>query len=79
MKTIIACAAIALAIAGTTVSAHAKGCLKGAVVGGVVGHYAGRHGVLGAAAGCAIGHHQTNKAERQNARHPQRSTTGSRY
>jgi len=79
MKTIVACAAIVLGIAGTTVPADAKGCLKGAVVGGAVGHFAGRHGVLGAAAGCAIGHHQANKAERQNARQPRRSTTGSRY
>src|ERR1700691_1262818 len=31
-------------------------CIKGAIVGGVAGHVAGHHGVLGAAAGCAIGH-----------------------
>jgi hypothetical protein len=78
MKMIVACAAIALGVA-STVPADAKGCLKGAVVGGAVGHFAGRHGVLGAAAGCAVGRHEANKAERQNARQPQRSTTGSRY
>ena len=33
------------------------GCLGGAVVGGVAGHYAGHHPILGAAAGCAVGHH----------------------
>ena len=38
------------------------GCVKGAIVGGVAGHMAG-HGKLGAAAGCAVGHHDANKAE----------------
>lgn len=52
-------AAIALASCG---EAEAKGCIKGAVIGGVAGHMAG-HGKLGAAAGCAIGHHEANKAE----------------
>ncbi|WP_247476020.1 hypothetical protein [Bradyrhizobium sp. 169] len=37
--------------------AEAKGCIKGAIVGGVAGHLAG-HGKVGAAAGCAIGHHE---------------------
>ncbi len=40
--------------------AMAKGCIKGAIVGGVAGHMAG-HGKLGAAAGCAVGHHEANK------------------
>ena len=44
--------------------AEAKGCLKGAVVGGVAGHMAG-HGKMGAAAGCAIGHHNANKKAKQ--------------
>jgi hypothetical protein len=64
MKIFLTCAALALAFAATTVSADAKGCLKGAVVGGVAGHVAGHHGVLGAAAGCAIGHHEANKADK---------------
>jgi hypothetical protein len=38
--------------------------LKGAVVGGTAGHFAGHHGILGAAAGCIIGHHQANKRAR---------------
>ncbi len=42
--------------------AHAAGCLKGAAVGGLAGHVAGHHGVLGAGAGCAIGHHEANKS-----------------
>lgn len=42
--------------------AYAKGCLKGAAVGGLAGHMAGHHGKMGAAAGCAIGHHRAKKA-----------------
>ena len=45
--------------------AEAKGCIKGAVVGGVAGHVAGHHGVIGAAAGCAIGHHLAKKKQQQ--------------
>ncbi|RFU48938.1 hypothetical protein [Paraburkholderia sp. DHOC27] len=41
--------------------AQAAGCTKGAVVGGVGGHVAGDHGVAGAAAGCAVGHHEASK------------------
>jgi hypothetical protein len=53
-----------LALSGTV---DAKGCVKGAVVGGAVGHVAGKHGVLGAAAGCAIGHHRATVKERDDA------------
>ena len=61
MKTILAAAAMSLALAGFTApEANAKGCIKGAIVGGVAGHMAG-HGVAGAAAGCAVGHHYANK------------------
>ena len=51
--------ASALALAGILTSAGAAnaGCLTGAAVGGVGGHFAGHHAVLGAAAGCAVGHH----------------------
>ena len=56
-----------LAFAGTTGGAEAKGCLKGAAVGGVAGHVAGHHTVLGAAAGCAIGRHEANKRQPNNA------------
>jgi hypothetical protein len=48
-------------------AANAKGCLKGAAVGGVAGHVAGRHGLIGGAAGCAVGNHRANKKERQTA------------
>jgi hypothetical protein len=64
MKTPLAFAAVA-ALALTTSSADAKGCLKGAAVGGVAGHYAGHHGVLGAAAGCLYGRHRANEQDRQ--------------
>jgi hypothetical protein len=40
--------------------------LKGALVGGVAGHYAHHHGLLGAAAGCAIGRHEANKRIREH-------------
>jgi len=49
--------------------AEAKGCLKGAAVGGVGGHFVGKgHAVLGAAAGCAYGHHRAAKAARAQKR-----------
>jgi hypothetical protein len=51
--------------------AHAAGCLKGAAVGGVAGHLAGHHGVLGAGAGCVIGHHEATKHANENARQQQ--------
>jgi hypothetical protein len=56
--------ALALAALVGGAPAEAKGCLKGAVVGGVAGHMAG-HGKMGAAAGCAIGHHNANKKAKQ--------------
>jgi hypothetical protein len=54
---------LCLALAALSTGANAKGCLKGAAVGGVAGHFAHRHGLLGAAAGCAVGHHQAKKKE----------------
>ena len=42
--------------------ASAKGCIKGAIVGGAAGHMAG-HGKMGAAAGCAVGHHNASKKD----------------
>lgn len=63
MKALIGCAAVLIALAAVS-AADAKGCLKGAAVGGVAGHYSGHHGLLGAAAGCAIGRHEANKRDR---------------
>ena len=56
-----ASAAILIAAAATPRNAQAAGCVSGAAVGGVAGHVAGHHGLLGAAAGCAVGHHMANK------------------
>ena len=55
----------------------AEGCLKGAAVGGVAGHVAGHHGVIGAAAGCAVGRHRANKArsEKGNVERTQTNKT----
>lgn len=58
-------AAACASFAGTV---HAEGCTKGAVVGGVAGHMAGKHGVAGAGAGCAIGHHEAAKKEKTAAK-----------
>ncbi|MGZ5848945.1 MAG: hypothetical protein ACXWJJ_15865 [Ramlibacter sp.] len=62
MKTSLVAAAMLACLAATPV-AQAKGCLKGAAVGGVAGHVARKHGGVGAAAGCAIGHHRAAKKE----------------
>ncbi|HET6609843.1 MAG TPA: hypothetical protein VFG62_24455 [Rhodopila sp.] len=57
--------------------AEAKGCIKGAVVGGVAGHMV-HHGVLGAAGGCAVGHHEASKhAWQQREMQQQPQTTHS--
>lgn len=71
MRAILIPAAFAVAAAGLSLNstpASAKGCLKGAVIGGVAGHVAGHHGVLGAGAGCVIGHHEANKHARERDR-----------
>jgi len=66
--------AFALFTAGVLLSAtaqvQAKGCLKGAAVGGVAGHLK-HHGVAGAAAGCAVGHHMANKKGKEADKHTQ--------
>jgi hypothetical protein len=60
-----------LGISASQVPAQAAGCLKGAVIGGVAGHYAGHHGLLGAGAGCAIGHHEASKDAREQQQQQQ--------
>lgn len=55
-KVLMTVAAVALATASGLASA--KGCVTGAAVGGLAGHVAGHHGLIGAAAGCAINHHR---------------------
>jgi uncharacterized protein YcfJ len=64
MKAVLAAACV-LALASIS-PAESKGCIKGAIVGGVAGHMAG-HGKVGAAAGCAIGHHEANKRDSKNS------------
>ena len=60
--------ALILAASLTCGPAMAKGCIKGAIVGGVAGHMAG-HGKMGAAAGCAVGHHEANKPKSSEDKH----------
>ena len=68
MKLILAAsAAMLLAATSLPMTAQAAGCVSGAAVGGVAGHLAGHHGVLGAAAGCAVGHHENAKQQRAAA------------
>jgi uncharacterized protein YcfJ len=66
MKWTIAVAFAAALSLGYAPGADAKGCIKGAIVGGIAGHMAG-HGKVGAAAGCAIGHHEANKQNPNNS------------
>jgi hypothetical protein len=74
----IAAAACLLTVSLAGPPAHANGCIKGAVVGGVAGHFAGHHGLLGAAGGCAIGHHMANShAQQQSNQGQQQSNQGS--
>lgn len=70
MRAILIPAAVALAtiaVASSPTPAPAAGCIKGAVIGGVAGHYAGHHGLLGAGAGCVIGHHEAKKHATQQS------------
>ena len=60
MKKLVVCAAMLVSLAAFSGAAEAKGCIKGAIVGGIAGKMAG-HGKVGAAAGCAIGHHRASK------------------
>ena len=66
MKWMFAAACVSAISLVSISGAEAKGCIKGAIVGGVAGHMAG-HGKLGAAAGCAVGHHEANKADASKA------------
>lgn len=65
-KVLFALVIAAPALAFPTLSS-AKGCLKGAAVGGFAGHVAGHHGLIGAAAGCAIEHHREKVADQKAA------------
>ena len=68
MKTLLASLVLtAAAVSFTAAPADAKGCIKGAIVGGAAGHMAG-HGKMGAAAGCAVGHHNASKKDNQQGK-----------
>lgn len=45
--------------------AYALGCISGATAGAVAGHVAGGHAVVGAAAGCLVGHELAVKRDRE--------------
>ena len=65
MKSKLAAVCAGLMLAAGSANA---GCVKGARAGGVVGHVAGKHGVVGAAVGCAIGHHSDKKKQKEAER-----------
>jgi hypothetical protein len=68
MKTLTLAGAVMFVLAaGVAGPAQAKGCITGAVVGGAAGHMA-HHGVLGAAGGCAAGHHMASEKQKQAER-----------
>ena len=75
MKYMLLPAAFAFLMAAGWVPVQAAGCLKGVAVGGVAGHYAGHHGVLGAGAGCVIGHHEATKHAREKAQQQQQGSS----
>ena len=68
MRKIVTAISFAIVMLLAPSVSQAKGCIKGALIGGVAGHYAGRHGLLGAAAGCIIGRHQSHAAQQQQTR-----------
>ena len=55
----------AIAVLASSAGVADAGCLTGAAVGGVGGHFAGHHALLGAAAGCAVGHHMAVMKKRR--------------
>jgi hypothetical protein len=66
MKTTLIAVSLVMSLASA--GAYAKpSCLKGAAAGAVGGHFLGKHHVLGAAVGCAVGHHMSKKQEREQA------------
>ncbi|MFC0386412.1 hypothetical protein [Muricoccus vinaceus] len=68
-STLLAPLAIAAGLFLAALPAQAKtgGCVKDGAVGAVAGHFVGSgHAVAGAAAGCAVGVHRRNQAERRD-------------
>ena len=75
MRKFLITSVLASAVALVPAMAGAKGCLKGAAVGGVAGHVAGHHGLIGAAAGCAIEHHREKVRDKAAVQPPIPSTS----
>lgn len=75
MKWIALGAALVGSIALLPTAPAQAGCVKGAIIGGIAGHFAGNHGLLGAGAGCAVGHHMSNR----NYYRGNNYTTSNRY
>lgn len=56
-----------LAAASLPAQARTGGCVKDGAVGAIAGHFVGSgHAVAGAAAGCAVGVHRRNQADRRD-------------
>ena len=68
MKAVAIALSFAVAASGAATSAGAVGCISGAVVGGGAAHVTmHKHALLGAAAGCAVGHHMAVMKKRKIA------------
>ena len=78
MKYMLLPVAVASFIAASWVASpsYGAGCLKGAAVGGIAGHVAGHHGVIGAGAGCIIGHHEASKQAKEKVQQQQQGSSG---
>ena len=78
MKYMLLPVAVAFFISAAWVASpsYGAGCLKGAAVGGLAGHVAGHHGVIGAGAGCIIGHHEASKQAKEKAQQQQQGSSG---
>jgi uncharacterized protein YcfJ len=72
MKNLLLASSI-MAVASLSALPASAGCITGAVVGGIAGHMVG-HGGIGAAAGCAYGHHRKNEARRNDEMNTGRSS-----
>lgn len=71
--TLLPALVIAAGLAGLQPAlAKEGGCVKGGAVGAVAGHFVGQgHAVAGAAAGCAVGAHRRNQAEKRDQQQQQ--------
>lgn len=67
MKARLIAVSLLMSLASTGTAYAKPSCLKGAAAGAVGGHFLGKHHVLGAAVGCAVGHHMSKKQEREQA------------